>query len=227
MPSTNMPRINHRPRSAPPIASSSNEQRPEWLDKPAEFSPDGTYTVVVRTNPYLRMQDARREIESKMRQEAREFVEMITRRRMSSRSHSRLPWDYISSKAKVADYQEITHSTGAGANMFVVHTQLKFTPKLQGEIEWIVEQSQVSQRTGFLVMIAGLVLALIGVVYAYLRLDTATKGYYTWRLRFLAVMIAAGAFGTVCVVIDEYNLDDAFDTVYWHPVAQARSERLR
>jgi hypothetical protein len=211
------------PATAPSTASIPVTPRPDWLEKPAEFTPDGAYTVVVRTNPVLRLQDALRELESKMRQEARAFVELNTRRALSSRSPNRLPWDYIAQKAKVAEFKEIKHSPRAGTNMVVIHAQLTFTPQLQGEIEWIVQQALVRQRTTLVLLVAGFVLAIIGVLYGYLRLDTATKGYYTWRLRFLALLLAAGAFGTMCGVFEEYDLDNAFDTVEWQSVAQTQS----
>jgi uncharacterized integral membrane protein len=44
----------------------------------------------------------------------------------------------------------------------------------------------------------GAVLCLLSVVFGYFRLDTATRGYYTGRLQFLAatailIVIVAGA----------------------------------
>jgi len=42
-------------------------------------------------------------------------------------------------------------------------------------------------------------LGLMGVVFAYLRLDTATKGYYSGRLQFLAAaaILALSAAGVL------------------------------
>jgi TRAP-type uncharacterized transport system fused permease subunit len=162
-----------------------------------------------------------------MRREAQEFVDLIMPRTRYTRFNNLLPWQVIAQQAEQDRYVEKAHSRFAGTDTYVVHVRMAFTPQLQQEIELLMRNMLRYQRTWLLVVVAGFVLLVIGVVFGYLMLDTATKGYYTWRLRLLSVAVVLLAFSGLCVIIEELDLDEVFDTFDWQPVAQAPSGRLR
>jgi hypothetical protein len=207
--------------------TAKSDDRPAWVDSKGDFALDGTYYAVVHTNPMLNVRDAVRQVEPLMRKEAQEFVDLVMPRTRYTRLHHLLPWHTIVRQAEQDRYVETLHSRFAGADTVVVHVRMAFTPQLQNEVQSMMRQMLRYQRTGLLVLVGGFVLLVIGVIFAYLRIDTATKGYYTWRLRALALMLVLLAFSGLCGIIDEFDLDDAVETIDWQPVAQAPTGRLR
>lgn len=89
--------------------------------------------------------------------------------------------------------------------MYQTHALLEFGPAFgkeldgrRGDLERYVRETAMAYRLRGLALAFGAVLCLLGVVFAYFRLDTATRGYYTGRLQFLAAAailcgIVAGA----------------------------------
>jgi hypothetical protein len=65
-----------------------------------------------------------------------------------------------------------------------VHAQLAFDDQFREEIE--ARWSEIRSRSRLLQtgMGASIVLLMLGSLYGYFRLDTATRGYYTRRLQF-------------------------------------------
>jgi len=66
---------------------------------------------------------------------------------------------------------------------------LTFDQDFQREILERYRAQVIPRRIGLLSLIAGGLLLAIGVVYGYLRIDTATRGYYTRRLQVAAVAL--------------------------------------
>ena len=89
--------------------------------------------------------------------------------------------------------------------MYQTHALLEFGPAFRkeldsrrGELERYVRETATAYRLRGLALGFGAVLCLLSVVFGYFRLDTATRGYYTGRLQFLAatailIVIVAGA----------------------------------
>lgn len=89
--------------------------------------------------------------------------------------------------------------------MYQMHALLEFGPEFRKELdgrrsdlERYAREVAVAVRLRGLVLGFGGVLCLLAVVFGYLRLDTATRGYYTGRLQFLAatailIVVVAGA----------------------------------
>jgi hypothetical protein len=201
--------------------------RPAWIDSKGEYAADGTYFAVVHTPPKLTLRDAMREVEPRMRDEAQEFVNTAVPRARYQRWFNGLHWSSIIRRAEKERFVETLHSRYADADTVVVHVRMAFTPQLQQEIMRMIQDVVLWQRTGLLVLIGAFVLAAIGILYGYLRLDTATKGYYTWRLRLLAVALVCFGFSGMCFIVEEFDLDNAFETMDFQPIAQAQSGRLR
>lgn len=89
--------------------------------------------------------------------------------------------------------------------MYQSHALIKFTPEFRevldqrrSEIDHRWQQFVVGGRLSGMALVFGLILAFLAVVSGYFRLDTATRGFYTARLQFLAAVailavIVAGA----------------------------------
>lgn len=89
--------------------------------------------------------------------------------------------------------------------MYRMHALLEFGPEFRKELEdrrvtlkRYARERALAYRLRGLALGFGAVLCFLSVVYGYFRLDTATRGYYTGRLQFLAatailIVIVAGA----------------------------------
>ena len=89
--------------------------------------------------------------------------------------------------------------------MYQTHALLEFGPEFRkdlenrrGVLETYAREMATAYRLRGLALGFGAVLCLLSVVFGYFRLDTATRGYYTGRLQFLAAaailgVIVAGA----------------------------------
>jgi uncharacterized integral membrane protein len=77
--------------------------------------------------------------------------------------------------------------------MYQTHALLEFGPAFRkeldgrrGDLERYVRETAMAYRLRGLALGFGAVLCLLTVVFGFFRLDTATRGYYTGRLQFLA-----------------------------------------
>ncbi len=93
--------------------------------------------------------------------------------------------------------------------MYQTHALLELGPAFRaqldgrrGDLERYVQETTMAHRLRGLALGFGAVLCLLSVVFAYFRLDTATRGYYTGRLQFLAatailiVMVASAVLAS-------------------------------
>jgi putative salt-induced outer membrane protein YdiY len=90
--------------------------------------------------------------------------------------------------------------------MYQTHALLEFGPEFRkelenrrGDLKTYARERAIAFRLRGLALGFGAVLCLLTVIYGYLRLDTATRGYYAGRLQFLAatailIVIVAGAW---------------------------------
>ena len=84
--------------------------------------------------------------------------------------------------------------------MKVVKMQLDITAQQASEIQKQTQQQRmkVRQKTSLLIVLG--VVCLLGVVGGYLRLEEATKGYFTRRLRLAAVGVVLLVVAALCLI---------------------------
>ncbi len=90
------------------------------------------------------------------------------------------------------EYVDTTDHPGMGP-MKKLYLQIEFTPEIENMFRLRLKTEERQQRFAIAGVLAGNILVLIGFVFALLKIDTWTKGYYTKRL-FLGVpaIIIAG-----------------------------------
>lgn len=78
------------------------------------------------------------------------------------------------------------------------YARLKFSEPARQEIRRRYNEAVVQQRLGYAGSMAGFLLLVLATLFGYLRLDTATRGYYSGRLKLAAAAtILAGSAATV------------------------------
>ena len=80
--------------------------------------------------------------------------------------------------------------------------ELKLTPDTWQMIAEDERNTHIKERMGILAAIIAGVTVLLGCVAGYVRLDEATKGYYSGRLRLAAVVVLILAGCGIAAMID-------------------------
>jgi hypothetical protein len=169
--------------------------RPDWVNEDHKLV-DDAYFVTAKVGPH-----ATRELcDEAMTEELRRVTERYIDQLIGSPQAGRLvelPLADVRRQVVQAEYQEtIQASFGPMVNLY---TLLKFDKKMQDRIVLEHEQALVQRRVGMASGGIGLLLVVLGTLFGYLKLDTATRGYYSGRLKLAAaaVILSAVALGAL------------------------------
>ena len=95
--------------------------------------------------------------------------------------------------------------TEAGA-MLSLHALLEFDPEVENDVRTAWRDYRVRGRLWAAGIGSAGVLGVIGAMFGYLRLDTATKGYYSGRLKVLTaatiLTVLAVVGGALALLLD-------------------------
>ena len=171
------------------IASSAvvlPDDRPEWVESKPVLE-GNVHRVPVLSDFHAREADATRALDSQIVKATRAYVADYLGSRQAPLFFS-FTADEIKSRFLRADnvYHEVVHVSFGP--MHQSHALLEFPADFRRELD---QRWEKVRAAGNLVKIGGTtvgVLALLVIVFGYFRLDTATRGYYTSRLQFLAAV---------------------------------------
>ena len=77
-------------------------------------------------------------------------------------------------------------------DMYQITAKLEFTPRVKSDIQEMYRQSVVQRRIWYTGGVSILVLSLIATVFSYLKVDLATSGAHTNRLKMIATAAILG-----------------------------------
>jgi hypothetical protein len=168
---------------APGTASLSGP--PPWVDK-ATFEIDGSVYWPVASGPYATRDECRRALSEAMKRTVDEYVNEYHGWPEAAK-YVDVDLAYIKTHLRRGDvYQERVQASFGP--MIQQHALLEFGQDFREKIERRWNQVKVTSRLLQVSLAAAAILAGLATIFVYLRLDTATKGYYSGRLQ-----IAAGA----------------------------------
>jgi hypothetical protein len=180
--------------------------RPEWVEADDVRTGD-IHTTAVSSGPHETERECRRALDRELDRAVREYIDWylghVYDDRFRASTFVRYDSDEIKRRLVPSDktYHEVIRVSFGP--MHQTHAQLAFDPSFRRELdgrrseldrhwqEWIVRGRLLGIGLGF-----GLVLTCMGVFFGYFRLDTATRGFYTARLRWTA---AAAILGLMAV----------------------------
>jgi hypothetical protein len=110
-----------------------------------------------------------------------------------------LGMDYILEELVKEQFTEIVQSSFA--QMVQVHALVRIDDATHRLIQQKHNAALVQARLGYTIGAFGLLLALLGTAYGYLKLDTATKGYYSGRLKLAATAVILTAAAATLLVV--------------------------
>ena len=146
---------------------------------------DGTiYRTIATAGPYSTLSECNQKLPEALQEAVRAYAERLLG--AEAGESVKLSPSFIHEHIVRGEWLE--QAEFSFGPMYNLHELLEFHPSVAQEIERQYRASQVSGRLAHTGVATALALGLIGVLFSYLKLDTLSRGYYTWRLR-----VAAGA----------------------------------
>ena len=190
------------------IGNVANPPRPAWVDREPVQVGD-TYQVSVSSGPQEKMGECPPALDLQLSKAVAAYVDEYLGPHAAAnwRVSDLISYDLSYIKKNLVKRgnvfeEKLQMSFGP---MYQMHALLEFGPKFRkeldgrrGDLERHARDVAIAFRLRGLALGFGAVLCLLAVAFGYLRLDTATRGYYTGRLQFLAatailVVVVAGA----------------------------------
>ena len=171
------------PSNSPYTILTVSADRPAWLgEAPRRVGP--VFSTVVVSDPYVSKSECDTALDPQLRNVALGYVDDL----LGSGARRFVDLDISDVRTRIArdEYVELL-DTSVGP-MQRVHVLLEFDESLRAEFRQRykegIRQRRLYQASGG----AMLFLALLGVVFGYLTIDTATRGFYSRRLQLAATV---------------------------------------
>jgi hypothetical protein len=183
----------------------ANPPRPAWVDDSGKLVGDD-YLVTVMVGPHA----DRALCDQAMTEELRRATDRYIDQLIGSPDAGELvdlPMADIRRQVVRAEHQEpVQASFGPMVNLYAL---LQFDKKLQDRIVREHEQALVQRRVGVTAGGMGLVIVVLGTLFGYLKLDTATRGYYSGRLKLAAAAVILTAIAAGALAAHQTGVDAA------------------
>ncbi len=162
----------------------TNLPQPNWIGQPSKRV-GAVFQTVVTSDPYTTKEECDAALDSQLVQATDRYVDEL----LGPQAHRLVPVDIGTIRHAVCreEYVE-TLDTSVGP-MRRVHVLLAFDERLRDSLRdryrSAVQHRRVSQAGGG----ALAVLLVLATLFGYLKLDTATRGFYTRRLQVVATVV--------------------------------------
>lgn len=171
--------------------------RPSWVESPPMHVGE-VHTSAVSSGPFARIQDCWHALDQELVKATDEYINEHLGQSYASQF---INYDAKTIRTRFLKPENIYHEqiVVSIGPMHQVHALLEFKPEFRSELDGRWAQFTRFSRLTQVGLGAFAVLALLGVVFGYFRLDNATRGYYTGRLQFLtaAAILAIVGVGVV------------------------------
>lgn len=179
--------------------SNESTSPPSWFSDRSEHPEDGTFIFVRTEKPFGNPIDAEIALQESCINHARNHIED---RHPAASSQILFDWANVSSNFVYKDRclfkqysddhtKELNRNLGDDVKYYRGYAQLlisdKFLKKLSGD--WRTQQTK--NRLYQIALVAMTVLAMLTILFGYLRMQKLTRGFYTGHLRFISLAIAA------------------------------------
>ena len=188
------------PAAGTPAANGPDDPaRPDWIGQPSSLDGE-VYRHIAYVGPYETAGECDREEPEEVRRAVRLYAEeLLPIHFPGAEIDTALAYASMEQIAPtVSVYDETIDSPTLGP-MIQRHLKVEFDAAVKRQIVAGYREAVVSRRLAFTGIYSGLALACLGAMFGYLRLDTATRGYYSGRLKAAtgAFLLAAAATGAL------------------------------
>lgn len=189
------------PEVAPAAAASADVarvqgERPDWVDQGEVRLPNGIYRMTSRSGPYSSTEECFAEAPGMVHGMVTRYVGRLFGR--EAQEQLKVPGSWIESVLVKDQWIGEVESEALGTTMYEMHVLVEFDDAARRELAAMWHKERLDRRLAMTGTASGLVLLLLGTTFGYLKLDTATRGFYSGRLKLVAGAIVAGA-GVVLV----------------------------
>ncbi|HUT12338.1 MAG TPA: hypothetical protein VMY42_17705 [Thermoguttaceae bacterium] len=159
---------------------------PDWLGIAPRQVGD-VYQVAVKTDPRATREECESELPGLIGAAVEEYARTKLGRPAQIAREAELPWSDARQLIKEQWAEPVATSFGQWTEL---HVRLEFDATVKGLIEQECDQAVVVGRLGYVGTGLAAVLALLGVLYASLKIDLATAGRHRARLTCGAIAVA-------------------------------------
>jgi hypothetical protein len=167
--------------------------RPEWVGQKPKFE-GKVHTIAVASGPYATDKESRRALDAAIVKATNKY---IADQVGSDQAPRLIRFDARTIKKRFVKpdnaYHDVArYSVGWMHENFAL---LEFGPEFRNELDRRWTKVKATSRVAQTGLFSGAVLALVGSIFGYFRLDNATRGYYTRRLQFMAAAAILAVVG--------------------------------
>lgn len=178
--------------------------RPAWVDEVAIPTRDIVYKKAITIGRYNTLEEIQALLPQQVDEALRNFMREALPR--GAAEVVKLPPGYAVDHGVLADRWLETHPAAEHSfsePMYSLHVLTQVDKATRDDLHARFEAAVVDHRVGMMGLGGGLLLALLGTLYGYLKLDTLTQGYYTGRLRLAAGLTGLSAAAGAAALVAE------------------------
>jgi len=187
----------------PSTSSQKNKPLPEWVTSPPKRV--GTvYRRVIQSDPFTTVDECYVQLDQVMMRATSEYLDqLIGQHQLASMG---ITPGYIRQNICRDEYVEQVDVRSLAVPMKQVYLLMEFDDGVQQDLRRRWKESLLGQRLAMVGVGSGLILLVVGLVFSFFKLDTATKGFYTKRLIFGAVTVTIVAVLIAANVLEGYRV---------------------
>lgn len=165
--------------------------RPDWIDQPPRDA-GSVHQIAVCSGPFLRSHDAHKELQQQLKRVTDEYINEFLGQ--DSASHwvswdtSRIGRELVAARNH---FEEKVISPSFGV-MYQSHALLEFGPDFHRQVEESWRQIQARAQLVKMALGAAAVLGTLMLLFGFFQADTATRGFYSGRLKFATAVAILG-----------------------------------
>jgi len=173
-----------------PYDAIDDPSAPDWVTEPSRMV-GSTYVATAQTDYCFSERECRTALDAEMVALTKEYLEQLHGR--GAGELVTVDVDYIHEHILQQQYLQVLGENSGP--IWRGYAELRFDEEVHRYLDSLYAQAELQQRLYSTAHVALLVLAVLGAVYFYLKLDTATRGYWTWRLKFAATLVILAILG--------------------------------
>ena len=174
------------------------DARPAWVEQ-TDSDVGGVHQIAVNSGPYRTQRKARKELYKLLQTATNEYINQVVGNPNAARwvnySEQRVRHGFVNSD-NFFDEKVVSPSVGV---MYQSHALLEFGPAFHDDVEQAWRQVVARAQLVKVTLAGGAVLGILVLLFGYFNADTATRGFYSGRLKFVTAVailgtVAAGFF---------------------------------